>query len=206
MGSSLLPALVLAMFGLSFVFWRERSPEARANGTMTVAIAIMAGFTVLGGLFAAGYAFTDLSVVRAIVTVASYVVPTVGLIWVAVKQLSFADNLFKILWGVIFALSSIRAIAGQEAGELLDKYGPVDAIAVLMFALPLSIWARKSPRVGGWLLLSLGVLPSLLVSFATGAVVSGTSLDVATGTITVVGGLFIYAAGQLERIELAKKR
>jgi hypothetical protein len=164
----------------------------------------MGGFTVLGGLFAAGYAFTDLDLTIAVLTVAAYLLPTLGLCWVALRRQAQADVVFKVLWVAVFGLASIRAFVGFETFQFFDRYGPVDAISVLMFAFPLALWARTAPRTGGWMLLALGVLPSLLVSMTMGTIVSGTSLDVATGTIAVVGGLFIYAAGQFDRIELAK--
>jgi hypothetical protein len=118
------------------------------------ACTLMLVLGVLGGLFAAGYAFADLSTGAAIGSTAASLLPTLALVAVAV----WARRVGPVVLVVVTTVVAVFNILNSALG-LLDRneVGPVVSIAVLGVGVALGVLGLHRPTLAGWLLLGLGV-------------------------------------------------
>lgn len=135
------------------------------------AFTLMALFGLLGGLFAAGYAFEDLSTWTAIGVTAAYAVPTVALCVLAWRVPERAAPWFVVLTGVVAVLAILDA-----AFQVVDTYsvGPVVAVGVFAVAVSLGFLGLHRSALAGLLLVVLGLAQ-------LGAVVLGSADELAEG-------------------------
>jgi hypothetical protein len=149
------------------------------------AFTLMTLFGLFGGLFAAGYAFADLSTWSAIGLTAAYAVPTIALSVAALRYPAQAAPWFVGLSGVVAVLTLLNA-----GFDLVETYsvGPVVAIGVFALAVALGFLGLHRAALSGVLLLMLG-----LAQF--GAVVLGFSGELAEGGGPGLGAMLTTSSG-----------
>lgn len=160
-----------------------------------VGFGLMTVFTVLGGLFIAGYAFEDPGGWAAVGLVASWLVPLA--ILVAVARL-WPDPAVWVFAAVV-ALEAVVLFVAQATGawsrDVLDAVGPVPGIAVFVLGLPLAVLGLRRPLAAGLMLVAMALLPyvAFLVSVSDEPWQGlGASLTTSS-TVTTVPYLFIAA-------------
>lgn len=118
------------------------------------AFTLMTLFGLLGGLFAAGYAFEDLSTWAAIGLTASYALPTIALSVVALRYPAQAAPWFVGLSGVVAVVTLLNA-----GFDVVDTYsvGPVVAVGVFALAVSLGFLGLHRSALAGVLLVMLGL-------------------------------------------------
>ncbi|HET6967057.1 MAG TPA: hypothetical protein VFI44_02215 [Ornithinibacter sp.] len=165
------------------------------------AFTVMALFGLLGGLFAAGYAFDDLDTWWAIGLTAAFTVPTVALGVVAFRYPARSAPWFVGLTGVVAVLTLL------DAGFTLvdaDSVGPVVGIGVFALAVSLAFLGLHRSALAGLLLVMLGLaqLGAVVLGFADELADGGgpgladmltTSSGVIVVPMVVVGVLFLVA-------------
>jgi hypothetical protein len=169
----------------------------------------MAALTLLFGLFAAGYAFEDPGGWQAVGMTMVVVAPLVLLTFVAYRWPQAATWLLAA-GTVLVAVVAVIDAAGQQRGALLEEFGPVVAVNVLMLGLPMAMLGLHRPLVAALLIggTALAVyLPSLPFvlqhGISLGASVSWSS-SVLVVPFLVIAAVFGLAA-LLNRGEAARK-
>jgi hypothetical protein len=169
------------------------------------AVTLMTLFGVLGGLFAAGYAFQDLPLGTAVGTTAPWLVLGVGLSVFALLSRKVAPPIFVLL--TLFVAG--QSITDSALGLVdRDEVGPMAAIAVLVLAVGLGFLGLRRTSLAGLLLvlLALAQLAATVVGFRAElehgewpglAHMLTTSSGVVVVPILVVGALYLLA-GALE--------
>lgn len=149
------------------------------------AFVLMTLFGVLGGLFAAGYAFEDLAVGAALGVTLAWVVVAAGLAVLALRAPTAAPPAFVVLTVVVAGLSILDATLG-----LLDRdaVGPVSSIGVLVLATGLGFLGLRRAALAGGLLWVLGL--GQLV-----ATVAGRRADLGGGEGPGLGDLLTTSSG-----------
>ncbi|GAA4405949.1 hypothetical protein GCM10023168_20170 [Fodinibacter luteus] len=165
------------------------------------AFTLMALFGLLGGLFAAGYAFEDLSTWVAVGSTLAVAVPTIVLSVLAFRLPDATAPWFVALTGLV-AVGTLLDAGFQLVDR--DAVGPVVAIGVFALAVSLAVLGLHRSALAGVLLLLLGAaqLGGVVLGFSgelaegggpsLGAVLT-TSSGVVVVPLLVVGLLFVVA-------------
>lgn len=165
------------------------------------AFTMMALFGLFGGLFAAGYAFEDLSTWVAIGSTLAVAVPTIVLSVLAFRFSDAAAPWFVVLTGLV-AVGTLLDAGFQVVDA--DAVGPVVAIGVFALAVSLAFLGLHRSALAGVLLLLLGAaqLGGVVLGFSDelaegGGPGLGDMLTTSSGVIVlpllVVGLLFVVA-------------
>ena len=158
-----------------------------------IAAVVFAGlFTVLASLFTAGYAMDDPGGLRGLALVASYLVPTLIGIWLAVRM---PDLAFRILVGIALLAVAIgvwQLIDPRTVHDWEFANGPILAIASFATMLPLALTARH--RLWQCALLMLVVALALLAPDLRAGMHLGSSGAVAMPMLFDAGLLGLAAA------------
>ena len=164
-----------------------------------LAFALMTLVGVLGGVFAVGYAFSDLDTTQAVGTTAPWLVLAIALSVFASRSRRIAPWALAVLTAFTVVRTPVESALG-----LTDRNDPFSAIWVLVLAVALGFLGLHHTRLAGGLLAVLGVgqLVALLVSAdrdgAGWADLVGTSSGVVVVPVLVVAALFL-AADVLDR-------
>ncbi len=172
----------------------------RASRVMRrVGFGLMAAFTLLFGLFAAGYAFEDPGGWQAVGVTAAVAVPLALLTFVAYRWPGPATWVLAVAMVLLGVLALLDAL-GPEGRAVLEAFGPVVGLSALMVGLPMATLGLTRPMSGGLLLVGTavltfaGYLPMFLeVWLGLGAALT-TSSTVIVVPFLVVGVVFVIAA------------
>ena len=148
------------------------------------------------GLFIIGETLSDPGGWVGGALVASWLVPLVLLTVFASRRPDRATPVLLTLTGLLLALGVWAAIS-PSWGDFEDTHGPVRAVVAFALAVPVLALARHRPRLGGILLLVIGVVPGLLAlaSITTGARVAGSAaIMVVTSPVAIAGALMVVSA------------
>jgi hypothetical protein len=166
-----------------------------------VAFVLMTTVSVLGGLFAAGYAFEHPGGWAAAGLVVVYGVPSALLAWYAATRPASAAGVLVLVTAV---LSFLLVFNGTIGLVNRDDAGPVDSLAVLALGFALGFLGLHRPRLAGGLLLVAvlsqvaGAVVDLYVrggdAAPLGAALGG-SRGVVVPPLLLVGLLFCLADG-----------
>jgi hypothetical protein len=124
-----------------------------------VAFGLMAAFVTLGSLFIAGYAFDDPGGWTAVGMTAAWLVPLLGLTFVAYKWPTAA------VWVLVGALVLLVGTYGWYSldtewwRDLMDESGPVLGISAFALGLPMAVLGLRRPLSAGLLLVAAAVIP-----------------------------------------------
>lgn len=168
----------------------------------SLAFGFMTLFGVLGTMFVAGYAFTDLGTATAVAVTAAWVVPMVALSVLALRRPETALRVLAWLTGIVSVttvLDSVFRIVPR------DDWGPVMAVVVLALGVSLAFLGLHRTRAAGLLLVVLagaqlaGTVLGLVLADGWGDGPGGrgmlsTSSGVVVLPILLTGVLFLMAA------------
>jgi hypothetical protein len=165
------------------------------------AVTLMTLFGLLGGMFAAAYAFEDLGPWAALGSTSAVAVPTTVLSVVAFRSPERAAPWFVALTGAVGLFTLLDA--GLRAVDA-NLVGPVVAIGVFALAVSLGFLGLHRPALAGLLLVLLGAAQfgAVVLRFSGelaggGAPGLGNMLATSSGVIVVpllgVGILFLVA-------------
>lgn len=172
----------------------------------SLAFGFMTLFGVLGTMFVAGYAFTDLGTATAVAVTAAWVVPMVALSVLALRRPETALRVLAWLTGIVSVttvLDSVFRIVPR------DDWGPVMAVVVLALGVSLAFLGLHRTRAAGLLLVVLagaqlaGTVLGLVLADGWGDGPGGrgmlsTSSGVVVLPILLTGILFLMAASLAE--------
>lgn len=128
--------------------------RATARVLRYAASGVLILFAVLGGLFAAGYAYEDLPLWLAVTLTVAWLALAGGLGWLAWRR---ADVAVPVLLGVTVALAVLTVVDSRLDLFRRDEYGPVTTVAILAALVPLAVLALHRATAAGLFLLVLGV-------------------------------------------------
>ena len=166
-----------------------------------LAFVLMTLAGLLGGIFAAGYAFSDLDTPQAIGTTAPWVVLAIVLSVFAYRSRTIAPWVLAALTAFTFVRTPIESALGQ-----VEREGPFAAIWLLVLGVALGFLGLHHPRLAGGLLAALAAsqLVALLArpdrSDAGLGALLGTSSGVVVLPVLVVAVLFLVA-GAMDRAD-----
>lgn len=144
------------------------APARRPGFFRTAGLVLMAVFVLLAGMWIAGEAFAEPGGPAAVGLIASWLVPLLLLVTLALVRPAWALPVLTVLTGLILLLHVWFVIDPRAWRSFEDDIGPVRAVAgfVVVAALAALGWHRPAPA--GWLLLAIGVLPVVLLLLETG--------------------------------------
>jgi hypothetical protein len=159
-----------------------------------VGVAVMTLVGVLGGVFAAGSAFSDLGATQAVGTTAPWLVLAIALSGYACWSRRTAPWTFAVLTAFTVVRAPIEAALG-----LTDRDDPFSAIWALVLAVALGFLGLRHTRLAAGLLaaLGLGQLVASLVGADRGGAGPVELLTTSSGAVVVpvlvVAAVFIAA-------------
>ena len=122
------------------------------------AAGLLVGLSVLGSVFAAGYAYSDLPLWQALVATAGWLAIACGLGWLAWRR---PDRAVPVLLGATLALSALTVLDSRADLFRREELGPVTTVVILAVLVPLAVLALHRATATGLLLLVLGVFQAL---------------------------------------------
>src|SRR6478736_2570083 len=153
-----LGAIIVFAVVMGVVMSRDKDPQRRAAALTRTGAAVMAAFTIIGGIFIGGFAMQDPG-------------GTTGTL------LALASAFIAACVWLAFDPAALSAF--------LNDNGPLIAVSVLALAFPAAILGLKVTALAGWLLVGLGVLPLLITiigrSGAVGSLIAASLVPLACG-------------------------
>lgn len=163
------------------------------------AFAVLALVGLIGGVFAAGYAFADLGTLLALGLTAAWVVPLVAM---SVAALRWPEA--SAPWLTVLTLAMVLLVPLARRFHLVpESAGPVLTMAMLALAVPLAFLGLRMAATAGTLLLVLAAtqLVGTMIGYLrspAGEVPLGHLFSGSSGVIILpmlVAGLLFLAAG-----------
>lgn len=165
-----------------------------------VAFGAMALFGLVGGLFAAGYAFEDPGGWTAVAMTVLWVLPVALLVLLALLRPAAAGPVFV---GVTAVVATATVLDAAFALVPRDAWGPVGAVSVLGLGVALAFLGLHRAGLAGLLMVVLGLAQLLATVLAhlgeapgegpgLGAMLGGSS-GVVVPPLLVVGALFLVS-------------
>jgi hypothetical protein len=189
-----LPLLLLVVVAVA-LFARHAARPERAQFLLRAGFGLLALVTGVFLLFLVGETLDDPGGVAAIGLIAVWLLPLLGLVWLARWRPDLAVPALAGLTGLLLA---VAAWASADAGSwrsFEDDRGPIRTIATFVLVASVGVLGLRRTRTAGVLLLVLGLGPQLI---------AGTS-QLARGSLTavsspaVIAGLLYLAATLVER-------
>ncbi|RIK16958.1 MAG: hypothetical protein DCC50_03330 [Acidobacteria bacterium] len=156
---------------------------------------------LLGGLFAAGYAVSDLPVLSVTVAIGAWVLAAAALSWLAISRTALAVPVLAV---VTVALAGVAVVDAWMDLFSRDTTGPVMTIAFLALLAPMAFLGLRRPVWASLLLLTIGVVQllgsGLLRSAASGQLQWGRLLAGSSGVLVVpvlLAAVLLVVAGLL---------
>ena len=183
-----LGAIVVFAVVMGVVLSREKDPQRRAAALTRTGAAVMAAFTVIGGVFIGGFAMQEPGGTNGTLITLAWVVPMLILAVSAWFWPAATAPLLLALASAFIAACVWLAFDPAALSAFLSDNGPVIAVSVLALALPAAILGLKVTALAGWLLVGLGVLPLLITiigrSGAVGSLIAASLVPLVAGSPT----------------------
>ncbi|HSO16642.1 MAG TPA: hypothetical protein VLS95_11860 [Arthrobacter sp.] len=141
---------------------REKTPQQRATALQRAGAAVMAVFTVLGGIFIAGYALQDPGGNTGLLITAAWVLPMLILAVAAWFWPAPTAPLLLALTASFIAACVWLAFDPAALRAFISENGPVIAVSVIALSFPAAVLGLKRTALAGWMLVALGALPLLI--------------------------------------------
>lgn len=141
---------------------REKTPQQRATALQRAGAAVMAFFTVLGGIFIAGYALQDPGGNTGLLITAAWVLPMLILAVAAWFWPAPTAPLLLALTASFIAACVWLAFDPAALRAFISENGPVIAVSVIALSFPAAVLGLKRTALAGWMLVALGALPLLI--------------------------------------------
>ena len=164
--------------------------EGRALRRLAIGVATV--YVAVGALFIGGETLTDPGGLVAVGLIALWLVPLLGLGWLALWRPDASRAPLAAVTGAVVVLSVVAAVSGDRWSAFEDHHGPVRGIVVFALCGILAAFGYRRPVAGGVLLLVGSVVPSVLGTVTGGP---GTAaLPVLAAPWAVVGALYLLSA------------
>jgi hypothetical protein len=152
----------IAVVAVVMVMTREKDPQQRATALQRAGAAVMAVFTVLAGVFIAGYALQDPGGNTGLLITAAWVLPMLILAVAAWFWPAPTAPLLLALTASFIAACVWLAFDPAALREFISENGPVIAVSVVALSFPAAVLGLKRTALAGWMLVALGALPLLI--------------------------------------------
>ncbi len=156
------------------------------------AVGVALAYVVVGGMFIVGETFTDPGGWDAVGLVAVWLVPLLGLGWLALWRPHVAAASLAAITGAVVVVSIAAAVLGHRWSAFEDHHGPVRAIVVFALCGVLAAFGYRRPTAGGILLLIGSVVPAVLSAVTRGPGTAALPIVALPGV--VVGVLYLLSA------------
>lgn len=176
-----------------------------ATVLIRISIGMVLGFTVLGGMFTAGYALDDPGGAAGVALVAAWLVPMLVLSWFAWRA-----PLRTLPWLVVATLVPVglavwSAFDTPGFRDALDEIGPVPAVALIVLGPPIVLLGRVRPLAAAGLAGVVSVVAPVIMVLGGGLTEAGrpalSPSTVVAGFPLLVAGVLLLVAGILRRRE-----
>jgi hypothetical protein len=175
---------------MGVVMAREKDPQRRASALTRTGAAVMAAFTLLGGIFIGGYAMQEPGGTTGMLMTLAWVLPMLILAVAAWFWPAATAPLLLALSSAFIAACVWLAFDRAALSAFLSDNGPVIAVSVLALAFPAAVLGLKRTALAGWLLVALGVLPLLITiigrSGAVGSLIAASVVPLVCGIAYLV--------------------
>lgn len=141
---------------------REKDPRHRAAALQRTGASVMGVFTVLAGIFIAGYALQDPAGSNGLLITLAWVLPMLILAAAAWFWPAATAPLLLALSSAFIAACIWLAFDPAALRSFISDNGPVIAVSVIALAFPAAVLGLKRAALAGWLLAALGALPLLI--------------------------------------------
>ena len=184
----------IAVVAVVMVMTRERDPQQRATALQRTGAAVMTVFTVLAGIFIAGYALQDPGGNAGLLITLAWVVPMLVLAVAAWFWPSPTAPLLLALASAFIAACLWLAFDPAALREFISENGPVIAVSVVALAFPAAVLGLQRATLAGWLLVALGVLPLLITVIGRSGAVSSLA---AASVVPLIAGISYLVSGRM---------
>jgi hypothetical protein len=168
------------------------SDSSRGPKTLRrVALVLACLFSLLAWFFIAGETMSDPGGLRGAGLVALWTAPLAGLAVIAWYRPARATEVLGLFTAALVGLAAWFTIDTGGWRSFENGHGPVRAIGVFVLLLPLALLGWRRPRVAGWMLLIVGLVPGL-AAFATERAGMPSIVAVAIPA-TIVGILYLLS-------------
>ena len=157
-----------------------------SKGLRRVGLGFACLFGCFAWLFIAGEAMSDPGGLVGVRLVALWTVPLGGLVVFAWYRPGPATAVLEFLTAAVVVLAVWFALDPGGWRSFENGHGPVRAIGVFVLMLPLALLGWRRPRIAGWMLVIVGLVPVLAVSVAGGGGINST---MAVGTPAAIDGI-----------------
>lgn len=175
-----------------------------------LALYLILGFTVLGGMFIAGEALSDPGGLIGFLMTAAWLFPLVIGCWLSWRRPMIAFPLLMIWSMSVLGLLFWQALAPSWWRTILDSNGPIITIAMFALAAPLAIYGyERRTRFIAAILIGLPVLAVLAGSNTgegQGPILRGGSTLAVSLPILASGVLYLIASFKDKRDDSADEK
>ena len=169
----ILALAAIVVVAVVMVMTREKDPPQRATALQRAGAGVMAVFTVLAGVFIAGYALQDPGGNTGLLITAAWLLPMLILAVAAWFWPAPTAPLLLALTASFIAACVWLAFDPAALQEFISENGPVIAVSVVALSFPAAVLGLKRTALAGWMLVALGALPLLITVIGrTGPVAS----------------------------------
>jgi hypothetical protein len=166
----------------------DRVTDSRVLRSLALGFACLV--TAMGSAFIAGYAMDDPGGLEGVGLVLLWAVPLGVLALLAWQRPERAVVVLEVLTAAVIAVAVSFAVAPSNWRSFENGHGPVRAIGVFVLMLPVAILGWHRPRLAGWMLLIIGVVPMVLSTTPQG---SGSMRAIAVPA-AIDGAIFLLAS------------
>ena len=152
----------LVVVAAVMVMTREKDPRQRATALQRTGAAVMAVFTVLAGVFIAGYALQDPGGNTGLLITAAWLLPMLILSVAAWFWPAPTAPLLLALTASFIAACVWLAFDPAALRAFISENGPIIAVSVVALSFPAAVLGLKRAALAGWMLVALGALPLLI--------------------------------------------
>jgi hypothetical protein len=185
-------ALLVIAVVLPVILLRRHGRDPRGRAVKWLGFGIMAGFSVIGGLFIAGEAYAEPGGAAAVPLVLAWLVPLLLLLALVQFASRWGAWVLAALTAVIVLASVLFAVDPARWRTMEDQVGPVRAVAVFVLAAALGVLGLNRTALAGWLLVVVGLVPAIISGF--GGLAGVVSLSVVSVIPVIVGALYLVSA------------
>lgn len=196
-------ALLVIAVALTLILFRRHGRAPRGRAVTRLGFGIMAGFSLVGGLFIAGEAFDDPGGAAAVRLVLAWLVPLLVLVAMVVFAARWGPWVLAGLTVVMVVASVLFAVDPARWRTMEDQVGPVRAIAVFVLAAALGVLGLNRTALAGWLLVVVGLAPVIISGLGDPAGVVTLSV---VSVIPVIAGVLYLVSAQLTRGSATSRR
>jgi hypothetical protein len=157
-----------------------------------IALYMMLGFAVLGGLFISGESMSDPGGLRGILFTGAWVIPMIIMSWLGWRRPRIAFPIL-IMWTFgVMGLLFWQAIAPDWWHTIINSDGPIITIAIFALATPWTIYGyKRRTRFVAFLLMAMPLLSAIAASN------TNDNAPIFHGGSAMAVGLPVFAAGAL---------